>query len=420
MLDVGRVIAQTWGMSNADVLIIGGGPAGVMAGLLFARAGVSVTIFEKHRDFLRDFRGDTVHPATMEILDEIGLLDRFLERPHSRVDAATLTMAGQVWKVADFSHLDTPAPFIAMMPQWDFLDFLCDEARAYPGFDIRMEAEVTGLIEENGRVVGVQLADGETVRSGSGLVIAADGRRSVVRSDPALPLINIGAPMDILWFAIPKHEAVEEGLRGIIGTGQMMVLIDRDSYWQCAYLIAKGEAEQVKARGIAAFRRSVEALAPELAPLDTVLTDVDQLKLLTVALERLEVWHKPGLLVIGDAAHTMSPIGGIGINLAIQDAVAAANVLAQAIRDGVPTDPLLPEVQRRRIRATRLIQSGQNAVQNQVISPILADKTAPKVPFAIRVLNRIALLRRIPARIAGLGIDLERVESPDDPGAMRR
>ncbi len=393
------------------ILIIGGGPAGMMAGLLFARAGVPVTVFEKHADFLRDFRGDTVHPSTMEILDQLGLLGKFLERPHSRIDKAEVEINGTVYHLGDLSHLKTPAPFIAMMPQWEFLDFLADEARLYPHFTLEMESEVAALVEGAARVEGVELADGRIVMSNGGLVIAADGRRSLARRDPALSLVTLGAPMDIFWFAVPKSPTVNGGLRGVIDKGRMMVLIDRGDYWQCAFLIAKGSDKAVRGQGIAAFRALIEDMVLDLGPLDQVLTDEDQLKLLSVALERLERWSKPGLLIIGDAAHTMSPIGGIGINLAIQDAVAAANSLAAPMQRGERLDPLLDKVQQRRMFPTRVIQSAQKAAQDGMIGRILAGETI-KVPWPVRLLNRVPLLRRIPGRIVGHGVRRERVESP--------
>ena len=396
-----------------SLLVIGGGPAGMMAGLLFARAGVPVTVFEKHADFFRDFRGDTVHPSTMEILDQLGILDLFLARPHSRIDTAEMRFAGQEYRLGDLSHLPTPAPFIAMMPQWEFLDFLRDEAAHYPHFTLHMEAKVAGLIEENGRIAGVQLEDGRIITDGGGLVIAADGRGSLVRERAGLEAETLGAPMDILWFPIPKSPDLKGGLRGVVEGGAMMVMIDRSDYWQCAFLIPKGSAEALKAQGIAAFRARIEQLAPELAPLDTVLTDVDQLKLLSVALDRLKRWSTPGLLVIGDAAHTMSPIGGVGINLAVQDAVAAANIVAGPMARGAPIDPLLAKVQARRMFATRIIQAGQKMAQNGMITPLLQGKRPVRAPWVVRLLNRYPLLQRIPGRMVGLGIRREKVESPE-------
>ena len=381
-----------------------------MAGLLFARAGVSVRVLEKHADFFRDFRGDTVHPSTMEVLDQLDLLECFLERPHERVTSARIRIAGCDYTVADLTHLRTPAPFIAMMPQWEFLDFLRDEAETYPDFVLEMEAEVGGLIEEGGRIVGVRLARGDELRAGK-LVLMADGRSSLVRRNGLLPLTQLGAPMDVLWFRLPKVDDGGEALRGAVESGRMAVLIDRRTYWQAAFLIPKGAAEEVKARGMGWLRGELEALIPEL-DLTGALESTDELHLLSVALDRLDTWHRPGLLAIGDAAHAMSPIGGIGINLAIQDAVAAVNVLAGPLARGENPDPLLPEVQARRLFATRVIQAGQKAAQDNVIGAVLSGRPITRAPWPIRMLDRFPLLRRIPGRIIGLGIRRERVSSP--------
>ena len=394
-------------MSN--LLIVGGGPAGVMAGLLFARAGVTVTVLEKHADFFRDFRGDTVHPSTMEILDQLGLLKRFLDRPHNRLYEARGTISGKEYVLGDLSHLDTAAPFIAMMPQWDFLDFLRDEAKKYPGFNLEMESEADAFIEERGRVSGVRLRDGREVRAD--LVIAADGRSSLARQ--LLPIEDLGAPMDVFWFKVPKPAGTEMALRGIVAPGTLMALIDRQDYWQVAYIFAKGMGEQIRAEGIEAVRGRIEKAAPILGPLQNVLTDMAQLHLLTVKLDRLTCWHRPGLLAIGDAAHAMSPAGGIGINLAIQDAVATANALAGPMAGGEDPDPLLHKVQDRRLFPTRIIQAGQKAVQDAVIGPVLAARADVRAPLAVRLLDRYPLLRRIPGRLIGLGVRRERVRSPN-------
>jgi 2-polyprenyl-6-methoxyphenol hydroxylase-like FAD-dependent oxidoreductase len=394
--------------SDFDLIIVGGGPAGVMAGLLFARAGCNVQIFEKHADFFRDFRGDTVHPSTMEILSQLGMLDRFLKRPHNRVDSAQLRLAGREWTIGDLSHLHTPAPFIAMMPQWDFLDFLREEAKAFPGFHLEMEAPVAGFLEEAGRVVGVRLADGREVRAK--LTIAADGRASIVRS--LLPLEDLGAPMDVFWFRIPKSERERVGLRGNVERGRLLVMIDRGDYWQCAFLIPKGAAEAYQARGIESFRKEVAEIVPELDLAE--LDQISDLHLLTVKLDRLTCWHRPGLLAIGDAAHAMSPIGGIGINLAIQDAVAAANILAGPLAAGRDVDPLLHKVQDRRLYPTRMIQAAQKIAQDNIIGRLL-QPGAPitRAPLIVRLFNRFPLLRRIPGRFIGLGVRRERVRSPE-------
>lgn len=397
--------------SDMDLIVVGGGPAGMMAGLLFARAGCRVRVLEKHADFFRDFRGDTVHPSTMEILDQLGMLERFLKRPHNQVQTAQLNLAGREWTIGDLSHLPTPAPFIAMMPQWDFLDFLREEAKAFRGFHLEMNAPVTGFVEEKGRVDGVRLKDGREYRAK--LTIAADGRTSIVRS--MLPLEDLGAPIDVFWFRIGKTDREGGALRGNVSPGRILVMIDRGDYWQCAFVIPKGAAEAYQARGIEAIREEVAAAAPaelDLAELD----EISDLHLLTVKLDRLTRWHRPGLLAIGDAAHAMSPIGGIGINLAVQDAVAAANALAGPLARAEDVDPLLHEVQDRRSFPTRVIQGAQKIAQNRVIGRVL-QSSAPirRAPLIVRLLDRFPVLRRIPGRLIGLGVRRERVRSPAAP-----
>jgi 2-polyprenyl-6-methoxyphenol hydroxylase-like FAD-dependent oxidoreductase len=398
--------------TTADVLIAGGGPAGMMAGLLLARAGVDVLVLEKHADFFRDFRGDTVHPSTMEILDQLGMLGRFLDRPHNRVDNATIRIAGHDYTIGDLSHLNTAAPFIALMPQWDFLDFLRDEAAAFPGFELAMEAEVSGLIESEGRVEGVTLADGRELKARR-LVIMADGRGSLVRKQKLMPVTQLGAPMDVLWFKLPKADDGGDSLRGSVDTGRMAVLIERRTYWQAAYLVGKGQSEAVKAKGVNWLMDEMRAAFPDLAFAGEGGPQSEKdIFTLDVALDRLDTWHRPGLLAIGDAAHAMSPIGGIGINLAIQDGVAAANLLAAPLVAGKNVDPLLHRVQARRLLPTRIIQRGQKLAQDGIIGAVLGGTPITGAPLLVRLLDRFPLLRRIPGRIIGLGFRRERVESP--------
>jgi 2-polyprenyl-6-methoxyphenol hydroxylase-like FAD-dependent oxidoreductase len=398
-----------------DVVIVGGGPAGMMAGLLFARAGIDTLVLEKHGDFLRDFRGDTVHPSTMEILHQLGMLERFLLRPHNKLREARGTVAGQEVVIADLRHLKTPAPFIAIMPQWDFLDFLRDEAKAFPGFHLEMNADVERVIDTDNRITGVILADGREVAVRK-LVIAADGRNSFVRRDQLLPLKTFGASIDVFWFRVPKARDGAEALRGVVAPGALLALIDRGDYWQCAFVFRKGMGAQLRGEGIAALRARIEKVAPILGPLEDVLVDIDQMHLLTVAIDRLERWHRPGLLAIGDAAHAMSPIGGIGINLAIQDAVAAANILAAPLSNAAHCDHLLSRVQAKRQLPTAIIQKGQQLAQDRIVGAVIRpDAAFSRPPWPVRMLNRFPLLRRIPGRIIGLGFRRERVQSREAP-----
>jgi len=397
----------------SDVLIVGGGPAGMMASFLLARAGVRVTVLEKHADFFRDFRGDTVHPSTMEILDELGLLERFLQRPHNRIERAEVSWNGRLMQVGDLTHLKMPAPFIAMMPQWEFLDFMRIEAAAFPTFGLRMQAPVVGYLEEAGRVSGVRLASGEELRGH--LTIAADGRDSIVRQ--ALPVENLGAPIDVFWIPVPKDKP-GTALRAAVRGYQLIVMIDRGDYWQCAFVIAKGGADAVKARGIEAFREDLRLVAPDLPNLDAAIPNWDHVALLSVTLDRLTQWSKPGLLAIGDAAHAMSPVGGIGINLAIQDAVCAANELALPLRGGESIDPYLSRVQARRMLPTRLIQGAQRFVHERVLKPLIEGraKLSEGPPLPMRLFDRFAVLRRIPGHFIGHGIRQEHVRSPRAEG----
>ena len=400
------------GSDDLDLVIAGGGPAGVMAGLLFARAGCKVEVLEKHADFFRDFRGDTVHPSTLELLRELGLIDEFLKRPHDEVRTLTIRVADRQIGFADMGHLPVKSRFVALMPQWDFLDFLAQEARHYPTFSLRMEAEAVDLLFENERVSGVRLGDGGEVRAR--LTIAADGRSSILREKGGLPKQDLGAPIDVLWFRLPKEKTPTNETGGTFGSGTLVVEIDRGDYWQCAYVVAKGAADEIREKGIAAFRDDVARAAPDLAPVADTLKDWDQVKLLSVSLDRLTRWWRPGLLAIGDAAHAMSPVGGVGINLAVQDAVAAANILAAPLARGENVDPLLENVQARRMLPTRVIQGVQKAIHDRILTPLVTRKAVlDKVPFVLRLFGRFPVLRRIPARLVGLGVRREHIRSPD-------
>jgi 2-polyprenyl-6-methoxyphenol hydroxylase-like FAD-dependent oxidoreductase len=390
--------------------IAGGGPAGMMLGLLLARAGIETVVLEKHADFLRDFRGDTVHPSTMQVMHELGLLDAFLARPHSEVRALAAQIGEELIPVADFSHLPTRCNFIAFMPQWDFLDFIAGEAKRYPTFRLLMSTDATGLIREGDRMVGVsaQGPDGP-LEVRAELIIGADGRHSTLRDAAGFEVVERGAPMDVLWLRLSKSADDPGQTLGRIDAGRIFIMLDRNDYWQCAFVIPKGAIEEVRARGLDAFRAEIIHLAPFLRDRVHDLASWDDVKLLTVAVNRLDTWYRPGLLFIGDAAHAMSPVGGVGINLAIQDAVAAANVLVPRMRQGMATLDDLRAVQRRRERPTRLTQRVQVLVQNRIISSVLHGTAAPKPPFAVRMLGRFPLLRRLPARIIGMGFRPEHI-----------
>lgn len=382
----------------------------MMAGLLFARAGLKTTVVEKHGDFLRDFRGDTVHPSTLQLFHELGLLDALLARPHNRVETIGARIGGQPVDIMDFRHLPVAAPFLALMPQWDFLDFVAAEARRYPTFRLMQACEAEALVEDEGRVAGARMRGGHVMSAR--LTIASDGRDSRFRA--GLPAKTIGAPMDVFWFRIPKAPASENDSMGVFDAGRIFVLIDRRDYWQCAFVFAKGTADAVRAEGLDAFIARVIAVGPETARAAESPRSWDDVKLLTVTVDRLKRWHRPGLLVIGDAAHAMSPIGGVGINLAIQDAVAAANLLAAPMIAGEDPDPLLHRVRARRHRAVQLTQGMQRLVQDRLIAPMLTREAAiTGAPLAVRLLDHMPLLRRLPARVIGLGFRPEHIRSPE-------
>jgi len=398
------------------VVVVGGGPAGIFAGMLLARAGVKVTVLEKHKDFFRDFRGDTVHPSTLDLFHQLGWLDDFLAIEHSKVERIGLRVAGQQRDIADFRYLPVAAPFIAMMPQWDLLDFLAGKAKQYPGFDLRMGTEaVAARTDSDGRINSVLTRDGEVLPSR--LVIAADGRRSIMRDEAELPLKNIGAPMDVLWFRLERPPELGPESFGSLSAGRFLILINRRTYLQCAFIIPKGTGDEIRTQGIEAFRNRLRGLVPELDGAIDQLSDVDDLKLLSVSLDRLTRWNCDGLLAIGDAAHAMSPIGGVGINVAVQDAVVAANVLAAPLARGESPDPLLARVQQLRARSVHYTQMIQKFAQDRFIQPLL-ERDAPieQAPLPVRLLDRFGPLQRLPARIIGLGIDRPHIESPDAYG----
>jgi 2-polyprenyl-6-methoxyphenol hydroxylase-like FAD-dependent oxidoreductase len=405
---------MTTGAVTTQCAIAGGGPAGMMLGFLLARAGIDVVVLEKHADFLRDFRGDTIHPSTLEIMYELGILGDFLKRPHQEVRTLVGQIGDERVALADFSHLPTYCCFIALMPQWDFLDFLAEQARAYPGFHLKMRARVTDLIMEHGRVLGLYAETPEgALEVRADLVVGADGRHSDVRERAGLKVEDFGAPMDVVWFRLSKRASDGQQLLGRIQAGGVFVTLDRGDYWQCAYVIPKGGFEQLRSRGLEAFRAAIAGLNPEFADRLPEIASWDDLKLLTVTVDRLNRWSRPGLLCIGDAAHAMSPVGGVGINLAIQDAVAAANLLWQPLSKGRVPAAQLASVQARREWPTRMMQGVQLFIQKRVISNVLGLTERPKPPFVVTLFNRFPLLRRFPARLIGLGFRPEHVRSPE-------
>jgi 2-polyprenyl-6-methoxyphenol hydroxylase-like FAD-dependent oxidoreductase len=399
---------------KARCCIVGGGPAGMMLGFLLARAGIDTIVLEKHADFFRDFRGDTIHPSTLEVMNDLGLYEQFLALPHQE----TRLLSGRVGDVtiplADFSHLPTRAKFLAFTPQWNFLNFLASQGALHPKFHLRMQADVDGLIEENGIIRGVtaKTPDGR-LDVHADLVVGADGRHSIVRDKAGFVPQDIGAPMDVLWFSISRNESDPHETFGRMEAGQILVLIERGSHWQCGYVIAKGSLGELKSQDVDLLRRRIAALAPFLADRVAEIASWDDVKLLTVAVDRLKLWHRPGLICIGDAAHAMSPVGGVGVNLAIQDAVATANILTQALQGHEPiAEALLARVQARRTWAVKATQAMQIFIQNRVISSVLsshAGKIAP--PWFMRLFITIPWLRRWPARIVGIGFQPEHVRT---------
>ncbi|MCG2591411.1 FAD-dependent oxidoreductase [Ramlibacter sp. XY19] len=400
--------------TSTQCCIAGGGPAGIMLGFLLARAGVDVVVLEKHADFLRDFRGDTIHPSTLTVLDDLGLLDEFLALPHDEVLELTADVYGEIFTMADFRHVPAARHMLVLVPQWDFLDFMARKARELPHFHLRMGSRAEAVVTTGERVTGLEGSDGEgRWRIDADLVVAADGRHTTVRESAGLQATDVGAPIDVLWFRLPRDAARHPARTGgIIRTGAMLVMLDRGTYWQCAFVIPKGSLDALRAEGLERFRARIAAIAPYLEPELQPLAGWDDIKLLSVQITDLPRWYRDGLLCIGDAAHAMSPVGGVGINLAIQDAVAAANLLAAPLREGRLTSADLHKVQQRRHWPARVTQRAQVAIQETVLSPLLANTSGPGHPPAVlRLLQRFPRLRRLPARLVGIGVRPERVES---------
>jgi 2-polyprenyl-6-methoxyphenol hydroxylase-like FAD-dependent oxidoreductase len=395
---------------STTCVIAGGGPAGMMLGYLLARAGVDVTVLEKHKDFLRDFRGDTVHPSTLEVMHELGLLERFLKLPHTKIRSGTVEIGDARFTVGDFSRLPTHCKFIALMPQWDFLDFLAAEAKRFANFHLLMETEAKDLLARHGRISGI-LATGPNghVQIRAGLTIAADGRRSVLRAKSGLKVKHLSAPIDVLWLRLPMEEGDPQDLVARLKGGQFFAMFPRNGYWQCGYLIEKDSFPGIKVIGLARFRDSLKEVAGFAASrVDEAIQDFSEVKLLTVMVNRMTSWVRPGLLCIGDAAHGMSPVGGVGINLAIQDAVATANILGPVLQKGIAKLSDLRKVQRRREFPTWIIQTFQVLVQNFVLRRALNG--APlKPPRLLKWLNRWPWARQFPGRFIGLGVRPEHV-----------
>ncbi|GAA3391989.1 FAD-dependent oxidoreductase [Cryptosporangium minutisporangium] len=391
---------------ETDVCIVGGGPAGLVLGLLLARGGVRVVVCEKHDDFLRDFRGDTVHPSTLDLLADLGLEKEFDQLPARTVTQLSVDLPDGVWPLADLSRLRNPHPFLAMVPQWDLLEMLAGDAARCPTFTLRRSTEVTDVIRENGVVKGVRTAEHGEIRAR--LTVAADGRHSTVRRALNLRPRDFGAPMDVAWFRLPRRDSDGDGLTAHFGAGRILITIDRGDYWQIAFVLPKDSYQQLVAAGLPAFRASIADLIPAFGDRVDEITDWDQVKILTVKVDRLERWHGPGVLLIGDAAHAMSPIGGVGINLAVQDAVAAARILLQPLREHRLSSNVLAEVQRRRTFPTAGTQLFQRLAQAGVIRPTLSGGRPVTAPFPLRLLRRFPALQVLPARLIGIGLRPER------------
>jgi 2-polyprenyl-6-methoxyphenol hydroxylase-like FAD-dependent oxidoreductase len=399
---------------STRVAIAGGGPAGMMCGFLLARAGIDVIVLEKHRDFFRDFRGDTVHPATLNAIYELGLLHEFRKVPHQELRDIAAEIEGAMYPVGDFRHLPGHAQFIALMPQWDFLNFLAEKAKAFPHFRLMMEAKAVDLLSSGDRIAGlvVETKDGP-LNIEADLVIGADGRHSTIREKAGFTPMELGAPIDVIWLKLPRKDGDPEAVLGRVSAGLLFVMIDRGEYWQCAFVVPKNGFDEIKAQGIEKFRARLKKAAGFAANRIDAIASFDDVSLLTVSVDRLPQWAKPGLLCIGDAAHAMSPVGGIGINLAIQDAIATANLLWQPLTRGKPTLDDLNAVQRRREFAVKVTQAAQVAIQNRIIAPTLAATAPVKPPFVLKLLKAFPFLRTIPAYAVGIGARPEHIHSPD-------
>jgi len=385
----------------------------MMLGFLLARAGVEVLVLEKHADFLRDFRGDTIHPSTLELMHELGLLEEFLKRPHQEVRELRGQVGSESFTMADFSHLPTNCQFLAFMPQWDFLNFLVEQGRRYPTFQVAMQAEATDLLEEHSRIVGVRVNTPQGPREiRANLTVGADGRHSLIRTRAGLPSVNLGAPMDVMWMRLSRRPTDPGQTFGYVDRGRILVLLNREDYWQAAFVIPKGAAQEIQQRGLPAFRKEIASLVPFLRDRVNELRDWKDVSLLTVVVDRLTRWYRPGLLCIGDAAHAMSPIGGVGINLAIQDAVAAANLLGPVLQQGTPSERHLQAVQKRRTFPTRATQRLQLTIQNNIIRRVLGSTKPLTLPWFFKLFQRFPYLRRIPARLIGLGFRREHINLP--------
>jgi len=417
--------------------ISGGGPAGIMLGFLLARSGVDVIVLEKWPDFFRDFRGDTIHPSTMQILKELGLLEKFLALPHNETRQLAAHIGGQEAILADFTHISSDYPFLAFLPQWDFLNFITAEAKKYPSYKVLMSTEATDLIKDsNGQVIGVMAKDAEgEFEIRSELVVGADGRHSTVREKSGLAVEDLGAPIDVLWFRLSRNDDGTAQSLGYIDNGRMMILIDRDSYWQCGFVIKKGQFDEIRVAGLDAFRKGIVELAPFLSGSVDEIISWDQIKMLSVAVDHLKEWYLPGLVCIGDSAHAMSPVGGVGINLAIQDAVAAANILVPAFHrvdiagedeakrksynDALVVSSVtladLKAIQDRRSKPALTIQKVQVFLHTHVVGKALANKGHPRLPWQLKLLKYIPYLRRIPARLIGVGVQPEHIETSIRP-----